>query len=651
MNNEGYTPEKIVSDNLFFEIPLYQRLFEWQDVQIKQLMNDLYSEFSKQKEASRLAEPSIVNESEIEVFDKPYYIGMLTSKHNSTGRFDLIDGQQRMTVLMLMGIVFHWDGFLRVAEKVRLSFFARPKDKLYLESLILGKKSDYVNVNMKRGKECIESYISNIPPAEKLSFGNYIYRNLTLFIYDLPVEYEQSDLNRYFESMNSTGKSLENHEILKVNLLKSLDKGLSINQYTRIWNAVAEMDKPLLRQRSYKIKGKIEGKEEFQRRCKEAIQQALNSNPSVFFEPRQGYSLINDLYADDSVTEETDNSQFEIKDIPASATPPSKYPFSRDNRSFLSFPEFLLEVLYLTLDKAIGSYNKTDFFNIHKLQETFDAFKEQVKADVFIRNLLFYRLLLDVFFIKINNDESGYSLDDFVGIPSDENINESKMRVIQYQSMLYVSSTTLSYYLWVAPLLKRLKEEIGKGKWMDAREMLSLLKYMDNNRPGHDIGSLKLDSLTYHTVDRYWFWRLDYYLWEKRKDFFTEKARTVADNYIFRTSRSIEHVAPQTPQHDSKLKWNDNDEQDRQCRDCFGNLAMISSSQNSSLRNESYEVKHAYIKSFINISKTGSVESLKLLKIFEDFGEWDKGKINEHNMAMFKILTDSYSLNNVDANT
>ena len=286
MNNEGDPPEKIVSDNLLFEIPLYQRLFEWQDVQIKQLMNDLYSEFSKAKEkaeeASRLANSSLVNESDMEVFYKPYYIGMLTSKHNSTGRFDLIDGQQRMTVLMLMGIVFRWDAFLRVAGEVRLSFFARPKDKLYLESLILDKKSDYVNVNMKRGKECIESYISNMSPAEKFNFGNYIYKHLILFIYDLPVEYEQSDLNRYFESMNSTGKSLENHEILKVNLLKSLANGLSKKQYTRMWNAVAEMDKPLLRQRTYKIKGKIEGKDEFQKRCKEAIQQALNSNHSVF---------------------------------------------------------------------------------------------------------------------------------------------------------------------------------------------------------------------------------------------------------------------------------------------------------------------------------------------------------------------------------
>ena len=641
MNTEGYTPKRIVGDNLLFEIPLYQRLFQWQDVQIKQLMNDLYSEYSMAKELSCPPNDQTVARGCKVVNNRPYYIGMLTSKKNSNGRFDLIDGQQRMTVLMLMGIVFQWNSFLSIdGQELRLSFFARPRDMEYLESKISGTDCHYENINMKAGIESIESFIEEKKMSlnEKQAFGNYIYENLTLFIYGLPDEYDQADLNRYFESMNSTGKSLENHEILKVELLKRLSG--SKDQYTRIWNAVAEMDKPLLRQRTWKVAGKIESKEDFQQRCKNAIRQALKNAPSAFFEKSQE-CLINDFNKDEPDTENNKES-LSIKAIPASSTQPTKLRFSRDNRSILSFPEFLLEVLYLTLFNDIGKYLITDFFNIHKLQDTFEHFKGKFEIETFINNLLIYRILLDVYCIKINNDESGYSLDDFIDSKSGESVDGYKQMVIQYQSMLYVSSNTLSYYSWVVPLLQQIQQEIRNDNWVDARTMLKMLKDIDNKRPKHDLGSLNPNALIYKTVDRYWFWRLDYYLWENREKHFTAKAREIAANYVFRTNRSIEHIAPQTPRQDSNLKWDENLESDRICRDCFGNLAMISSSQNSSLRNESYEIKHAYIQSFINQSKVGSVESLKLLKIFDDCEVWDRGTIKTHGEAMFTILQESY---------
>lgn len=70
------TPETI--SNRTYRIPLYQRLFEWDSERITQLLNDL-----KEQPA-----------------DKAYYVGMLTS----TAKNDLVDGQQRFTVMMLMGI-------------------------------------------------------------------------------------------------------------------------------------------------------------------------------------------------------------------------------------------------------------------------------------------------------------------------------------------------------------------------------------------------------------------------------------------------------------------------------------------------------------------------------------------------------------------
>ena len=59
-----------------------------------------------------------------------FFVILLDFRHNELTAykygdgFDLVDGQQRFTVLMLMEIVFGWTDFLRVGINTRLSFFA-----------------------------------------------------------------------------------------------------------------------------------------------------------------------------------------------------------------------------------------------------------------------------------------------------------------------------------------------------------------------------------------------------------------------------------------------------------------------------------------------------------------------------------------------
>ena len=74
-----YTPDKITKENLFYTIPIYQRLFEWDTENIVTLLEDLIKEYDHTGGQG------------------DYYIGMLTSTKNN----ELVDGQQRFTVLML----------------------------------------------------------------------------------------------------------------------------------------------------------------------------------------------------------------------------------------------------------------------------------------------------------------------------------------------------------------------------------------------------------------------------------------------------------------------------------------------------------------------------------------------------------------------
>ncbi|MBL0202396.1 MAG: DUF262 domain-containing protein [Chitinophagaceae bacterium] len=595
MSKNKFTPATI--DRLF-SIPLYQRLFEWDDVQIIQLLNDLYSSFEKDSTA-------------------PYYIGMLTSYKGNDERYSLVDGQQRFTVLMLMGIVFKWTNFLKNEnEAIRLTFFARKKDEKYLKALIDNEDYSYSNRKIKAAISCLENFLSTKPDNRKEDFKKYVHEQTTFFISDLPTKYSLQDLNRYFEAMNEAGKGLENHEILKVRLLKQVNPDKRY-ECTAIWNSVSEMDKCLIRQ------GENERQEDYK-----------NRNLAAF----RNSSFDNILGQDYKTMDDPKKSgHLSIKDIQPTSRKPQGTIRETGERAILTFTDYLLQVLWLCQTENKRS-NSTDFFNRNKLLSTFDIhikqlnpFKEDgeieqlacVDIDDFFRSLLIYRLLFDYHVIRQNSKDQGsitYSLNQ---VAEDKN-EEVKRCHIQYQSMVFVSTET---YIWLTPFL----EQVNENRQISIKDSLAYLQSWDNKRQ-----SKTEVSLNYQSIGRYWFWRLDYYLWLNRTDYFSnELQRKIAGNYIFRANRSIEHIAPQQPKSESTIVL------EHQYLHRFGNLAMISSGQNSSLQNESFEVKRAHVESFVNESVGGSIQSLKMLKIYE-FNTWNKKKLIKHHNEMVEILIDSF---------
>ncbi|CAM3849198.1 DUF262 domain-containing protein [Flavobacterium branchiophilum] len=594
-NTNKFTPSTV--GNLEFSIPLYQRLFEWETSQINQLLNDLYENFEQ-------------NEPE----NKPYYIGMFTVyNEKNNNQYSLVDGQQRFTVLTLMAIAFkteEWLHFLKINDNPRLSFFARKKDTDYLKYKIDGLSDPlYENVKMANGIKTITDFIENSERVErKKEFINYIYNKATFFISELPKNYQMQDLNRYFEAMNATGRGLENHEILKVEILKKVPNDKKVF-YTKIWNAISEMDKCLIRQKTWSN----EGMDVFNQRRKEAL--FINS--------------IDDLCkkCNDLVSFEINDNIDSIKNIAPSNKRPDKKLATRNERAILSFTEFLLQVLWLQITQEEKS-NSIDFFNTNKLLQTFKLYLNENKASTFIDNLLRYRVIFDHYILRISHDEQSIT-NYFINYTEDE--TEENKKLIQFQSMLYVS---ISYYLWLTPLLNEIKENCNNSKDFS---LLEFLKNWDNERLKN-----KSISLNYRLIDRYWFWRLDYYFWENRKNWFKDNKPLldIADKYLFKANRSIEHISPQTIMEGDTRRISD------EKLDTFGNLVMISSGQNSSLQNESFEVKKAHIKEFIT-GRNGTIESLKMLHIY-NYDTWNDENLNNHNDVMVSILINSFSDNYID---
>lgn len=592
-----HTPNTIAKNNLFYTIPIYQRLFEWDDDNIMTLLEDLKKEYDQTNG------------------ENDYYIGMLTSTKDN----ELVDGQQRFTVMMLLGCVLQdyykeWKSFLIVGDKPRINFTSRPLDNTYLRSIIEHRDTDrmsFKNLKMHNGCKLIRNFIEGMPSEDQFPFAVYVYNHMNFFISDLPAGYSPKDLNKYFERMNTTGKNLEQHEILKVKLLSNLDN--DIDRYMLLWNKLSDVDTLLIKRR------KDENLEDIKRSALSSSISTIIANNLI-----NGINGVSDLSTSKSINEI----------VPVAVAPKSEREINKGSRCAITFPYLLLQVLYRKLNKKINCHIN-DFFKPSNLLSTFEEYlpfsgNDVNKNDIqeFMEMLVKARLALDICFVRPT--EYGYSLD----MALDED-NEDLKKLMMLESMLYVSSSNYTNHRWFNWLMDQVENGIP-----NVNDMYKSLKSFINNT----FALPPYGALNYTGDNRFWFWKLDFHIWENRSTLFEKDSQemSIVENYVFKRNRSIEHIAPQTPQSNSRMKW-ENTPDDDTLRDSFGNLVMISQGLNSTLSNESYEVKTAHVQSYCNGAKSGSIESLKLLIVHKDYPNgWTKESIREHGKKMYKLLEESF---------
>ena len=583
MNTYRYTPEKIVEEKLIFSIPLYQRLFSWGEEQVKGLLYDLKNHF----------DPDLDNGT-------PYYLGML-SCIKSGNHYDLIDGQQRFTVMILLAIVLRnyyekWNGFLDGGKRLR--FMSRTKDNEYLTAVI-NRHVEILDPNrkMEDGKKIIFDFMVSQFSSDDMreSFAKSAYTRMSFFFSELPLSYASNpaSLNKYFEAMNAGGKGLEQHEILKVKLMRGEENKVHL---TQICNAVCDLNRPVIKRNEKDLE------EGYRSKYMQAIELCRNHRFNEAFE------LCESSY------DIEDNN--EIGDIEAKQQDFRQSFIETGERSFITFPEFLMMVIdiYLNLSGSYSFYRK-------ELLKIYESHPIPDKQD-FYNQLLFYRLLLDYYIVYKEGDENTNKYD----IVFKEGASAEALK--QYQSMLYVSQSP--FYNWLKPVLERLHNETVR----DTDELLLWIKEIDNSL--HPLPR-DVNEMTYDNgIDRYWFWRLDYYLWERKEDYFkTEEEKQIVEEYVFRANRSIEHLHPQHQENNDI--WGDDDIHS------FGNLAMISQSFNSQQSDDPVTVKFARIK---DQAHNHTLQSIKMYLMYLDAEKsplgWKVDIKNKHQDKMYDLLKKSY---------
>ena len=551
-----------------YAIPLYQRNFAWTYDEIEQLLNDVADAFQENR-------------------DNYYYIGTLVvNKENDI--FKIIDGQQRTTALNLIALALkHEFGFDRL-KAVNLTFPARKKSNDNIQKLFINEKISEDDENeLTRGYRHAKDALKKVLGERQLEpqpFVDYLFNKVIIFRSILP---KDLDLNLYFERFNSRGEQLEAHEILKAQMMAKFGEDQEMAQkFARIWDACAEFDKPV----SSQFKMRRKRADDFQERER------------IFGWHFTNYSFHN-IYDDIDFYQ---NERRKLSDILGKTINEKNIEVEKDFGDYtqvIDFPTFLLHVLAIWEGKNTHEVQLDD----KKLLALFDI-KNKNKAWIieFSEFLLKIKHIFDNYIVRNSNmDSSSRNKDEWFlqkgtyyeyqpnGKAKEHYIVEERFtkntfsdsemnkNIILLQSMFAVTFTANRDSRWLYESLRFLFNHIEE---LDQPEFGSYFKdFLEIMAVRYAEGRLftEEDMLKkYGDIPVYAFNFVDYILWKNREELGRKYKGVKFDHFKFAYRRSIEHWFPQHPNSDEKIE-----KMDDQFLHSFGNLCIITDSQNSKFGN------------------------------------------------------------------
>ena len=626
------TDSNIFDTDMNYVIPLYQRAYAWEDKQLIQLVEDI----------------SDVSE------DANYYIGsLIVSKQN--GKYEVVDGQQRLTSLYLLL------NCLGLNVKNTLTFACREKSNYTLQNIQELLHENRSKLDMDRIEQGIQRGIKILTQElNKENFDKELFlKKLSkVVVYRIQVP-DNTDLNRYFEIMNTRGAQLEQHDILKATLMSYLpDAEKSI--FAKIWDACSDMT-------GYVQMHFVSKNNELR---ESIFGGAWNNLPSNLWNDYLALGKNGDLNTGGQKISDITSLDFVVEDDEGYIDDDVRVRFE----SIIDYPFFLLHVLKVLVEidgiksddpdvalvaellddkKLIDSFNRVishGVLSTGKISENSNNKADFSRA--FIICLLRTRFLFDKYIIKreyANENADGewslkslyvsgqqskkkpyYRNSRFINTGEWNTTNDWRTKSnIMIQSALRVSYTSPKVMHWITQLLIWLSAESCKHtcdedmtKYDAVAEAIAQKAVKENFFDVCKDGAFAMGVNTPHIVFNY----LDFLIWNgNRKKY---------DNFDFEFRNSVEHWYPQNPSEGTFAQWKDGVDQ-------FGNLCIIQRNVNSKFSNMSPEAKKSTFRDMIS---KGSLKLRIMSELTEKRGEkpaslyWRETAYKQHEEEMLSML-------------
>ena len=654
----------LLAENVDYVIPMYQRNYAWGEGEITQLIQDVIDYMLKEQSAPQ-----------------NYYIGTLVvfaRQSPAKTVYETIDGQQRLTTLSLLASYLKNRGEPALAwyDALRIRFESRERSQKTFAAIFAGALEpdptgflapQDANEAIVEGYRQIQKILPRKLKENKIKspdFARYLLGHVVLMRVCVP---PQTDLNHYFEIMNSRGEQLEKHEVLKARMMEALRKDADPERSRHclhlVWEACANMERYVQMGFTPAQRDSLFGQADwgrfvpgdFARLCDALVLPATGkAAPGVALTLDE---LIEPVQA-------ANNAGGAAKEKGEEA--PERF------HAVINFPNFLLHVLRVMIDDNVPLDDKALIaaFDTH----VFKADDPVATVKQFVFTLLRCKYLFDHYVIKreFAKGTDGWSLKRFkwnaagesrsAGRPSyvntfgadDEAEGEVKgenRRILMLLSAFHVSTPTRVYKYWLNAALKYLHDahgvqDVQEGAYLRYLESVARAFVFDRYLAGDDkadyfqiiharggqcrrrrgeivgIGEGGIASrLMYgHIENNLVFNYLDYLLWLKHA------ADPEVANFEFTFRSSVEHYYPQNPMEGQARLEPD-------VLDSFGNLCLISHSKNSRLSNFMPAAKKEYYQN----NRIDSIKQYRMMKS----AEWDADAIRAHGQEMCRVLVDS----------
>ncbi|TXN82689.1 DUF262 domain-containing protein [Methylobacterium sp. WL8] len=621
--------------NASYTIPIYQRNYAWDAEQIEQLINDVSDAMHNG--------------------DESYFLGNLivTERGSHLTDYEVIDGQQRLTTLYLLLTFFFqvWGHEIPGGYRDRLQYQSRPKSSYALRRITikqLGRAgptadtADDEDQRIYRGYNIISQFmLQKIQGDDRTRFAAYLRNHVNLVRAVLP---KKTDLNRYFEIMNTRGQQLQQVDIVKARLMGLLSTDEQAC-FAWVWEACADMDSYVqmtLTRENPQLRARLFGEDWAWLRSDSSFGELLEVHRVGNYNANEANSVE---FSDKWLTLDAALLKYAAAGAPSLSEDEDNARF----RSTIEFPTLLLHTLSVWQeDGDADDAGLDDKKLIYRFSNAFDpkitdGVTLRSKAHQFLVLLLRCRNYFDAYVLKrqftaTNLDEGDWSVKRLVrgNKNSPQYINTAASAAIEVEddceedsttndlllieSMLRVTYTSPRTMHWITLVLRtvnahhsahsaesvvwRIHNELREYAREEVRSHLSA---SGNPKQGFDISRIVFTYVDYLLATA-----------SRKRDF----------RFIFRNS--IEHFYPQSP--DTELQAAYGVLESRADCDLFGNLVLITAPDNSKFTNSLPSTKANYDRIVAQSPKLS--EMAEIAKNHT----WDSSAIKSYHNKMVDLL-------------